>query len=408
MIIIFTGDAIMGEYTETLESIGYDIDLFENDPEDNVIILTNVASSFRTFDEAITLFIQEHGYEGNTENEIEKINYLSKKFSDANIPIPRNIKRWFYEKIGIEKYPTGYQFCFAFGLNISESNEFFRKICLEKGIDCHVIEEAVFYYCLKNNISYSEAVTIIEEISKEGTEGIVLDVPYTSAITLDLDRIKDAEELKSYLIKNNEYFAVNKVTATKHMRRMWEDISSQSGLANEEKKENFFDGIEDDNIKKKKKEIKARSTWEIYKQILGLDGFKNPEYEKNRSIKSILRSNPMLCQIAEKDFPDRLGIDNIIAGRVVSAERMRKDLILLSYYRYWIKLAIERQCYDAEGGDADRCQAQMNQILLDSGYQELYYGNPYDWIFLFSMQTEMPLSTFRDYIATLGIAIKEE
>ena len=85
----------MGEYTETLESIGYDIDLFENDPEDNVIILTNVASSFRTFDEAITLFIQEHGYEGNTENEIEKINYLSKKFSDANIPIPRNIKRWF-------------------------------------------------------------------------------------------------------------------------------------------------------------------------------------------------------------------------------------------------------------------------------------------------------------------------
>lgn len=119
----------MGEYTETLESIGYDIDLCENDPEENVSILIDVASRFRTFDEAITQFIQEHGYEGNVDNEVEKIDYLSAKFSGNSIPVPRNIKRWFSEKKGIEKDPTGYQFCFAFGLNISEANEFFRKIC---------------------------------------------------------------------------------------------------------------------------------------------------------------------------------------------------------------------------------------------------------------------------------------
>ena len=51
--------------------------------------------------------------------------------------------------------------------------------------------------------------------------------------------------------------------------------------------------------------------------------------------------------------------------------------------------------------DADECLGQINHYLADAGYTELYYGNPYDWIFLFAMYDEYPLPTFREYIAEL-------
>ena len=61
------GDA-MAEYTEHLEKLGYDIDPFDGDPEDFADQLMAVAAQFRAFDEAISLFIAEHGYEGDLED----------------------------------------------------------------------------------------------------------------------------------------------------------------------------------------------------------------------------------------------------------------------------------------------------------------------------------------------------
>ena len=37
----------------------------------------------------------------------------------------------------------------------------------------------------------------------------------------------------------------------------------------------------------------------------------------------------------------------------------------------------------------------MNQYLIDSGYPELYVGNPYDWIFFYAAKREVPLFVFR-------------
>ena len=37
----------------------------------------------------------------------------------------------------------------------------------------------------------------------------------------------------------------------------------------------------------------------------------------------------------------------------------------------------------------------INNDLMDSGYDTLYLGNPYDWLFIFSSKSEDPLFTFR-------------
>ena len=43
--------------------------------------------------------------------------------------------------------------------------------------------------------------------------------------------------------------------------------------------------------------------------------------------------------------------------------------------------------------------SEMNTILIDSGFSPMYYGNPYDWMFLYCSLFVRPLDTFRDLIA---------
>ncbi len=84
---------------------------------------------------------------------------------------------------------------------------------------------------------------------------------------------------------------------------------------------------------------------------------------------------------------------------------MRKALILLAFYAFWVTLALERRdgTYAAKGGDADRCQSKINHLLTDSGYEELYAGNPYDWIFMYALNDSFPLSTFREFMLELDL-----
>ena len=118
----------------------------------------------------------------------------------------------------------------------------------------------------------------------------------------------------------------------------------------------------------------------------------------------------MLCEAAEKDFPDLNGLKLINAGKTseISHVKLRRILILLAFYRFWVKLAIDRRNYEVIDHDSDRFLEHINQLLDESGYPELYYGNPFDWIFLYSSNMYLPLSAFRDYISILRLGAFEE
>ncbi len=402
----------MGEYTNTLENIAIDTDLSESlDPRKDAELLIDIASKFRTFDKAITAFVVDHGYEGDVEDESQIIEFISQKFCDAKIKIPRSIKRWFTEKTGIEKYPTGYQFCFAFNLDIKESNDFFNRVCLSSGIDCHNQKEVVLYYCLKNKIPYENAEETIDWVSENCSVIDGDEVKYTSAIKMEIDRISSIEDLKEYLLNNRVSFYRNKITAMEYVRRIWDEIKGKEGLANIERKEFYFDEQErEKGLGIKNAVLKERSIPELYNQILGLDSPENLKHDKSGSIKTILKNNPMLCEVAEKDFPDLNGLKLINTGKTskISHVKLRRILILLAFYRFWVKLAIDRKNYEAIDHDADRFLEHINQLLDESGYPELYYGNPFDWIFLYSINMYLPLSAFRDYISTLRLGVFEE
>ena len=126
----------MSNYTDFLEYEGCDI--YPEDDNYTEKLLT-FAKNFRYFDEALTEFMSEHGYQGAADNMEEKIAYLKMKFENASIPVPRNLRKWFTEHKRIERR-TAFQICFAFGLDVEETDDFFGKIYLERSFDCHYIE----------------------------------------------------------------------------------------------------------------------------------------------------------------------------------------------------------------------------------------------------------------------------
>ena len=140
--------------------------------------------------------------------------------------------------------------------------------------------------------------------------------------------------------------------------------------------------------------------------------------KSDRSIKPLLENNPLLPEIAEKQFPNRQTLEKILKGKHVEQESIRKTMILTYFYYFWIKKALQEEkkqienngnntpmikqlnmmAYQAAPGDDGRFIDNMNSRLLEVGYPELYPGNPYDWIFVYCSMSEEPLTVFREFI----------
>ena len=391
----------MSQYTDDLEHQYSNI--FPTD-DNYTEELLEIAASFRTFDSALDDFLRSHGYSGSMDSNNSKIAFIKEKFDTSGIEPPRNLSRYYTEHIRIER-STAFKFCFAFGLNIEQTNDFFRRICLERSFDCHDIEEAIYYYAISNKLSYKQAQSVINKAPKadKAKADINGEVLYTSTIVKEINRIKNTDDLLKYFENNIGQFGYNHVSANKNITALWNKISGENGLAARERRKLL---PETENNSKSSN----TSVWKIYLQILGVDKISAKALCTDRSLKPILKDNKLLHSLAADSFPDRDGITKILNNEHVSHERTRKIIILLSFYVFWVTLALDRKdgTYKAEGLEADRCQSQINHLLVDSGYEELYPGNPYDWIFMFTLNDDYPLRTFREFMLELNLYKSEK
>lgn len=400
----------MDRYTEFLDS---EAETLSPDDENYEEKLLNVAKCFRTFNEALSRFICEHGFDGDFDDNDGKLQFLYDKFRNAGIAFPRKMKEWFNPKKSIKR-DTAFQICFAFALNVDETNDFFKKVYFERSFDCHSINEAVYYYCIRNGLTYQKALDIIALMpeDKKGPVKNDREILYTGTIIDFINGVKDENELVAYINQHYAQFGYNNATAKKHIQELWNMISEKEGIAYKEgclldKGFNQYhskeESDEDDYITV---ECNENSTWKIYSQILGLDKYQTMKYGVRRSIKPLLENNILLPPLAEASFPDRDGIEKITSGAYVSHERIRKLLILLEFYVYWANEIIKNNnaFNKATKIDSDRCIDKINSYLLDAGYSELYPGNPYDWIFLWAVNDSCPLIAFRSYMSNLFAA----
>ncbi len=403
----------MGAYTEFFEDASANI---YYEAEDLIEELKKTTDLFRTFDKALDTFIFEHGYTGDLNDESQKIDYIITKFKDVNVPVPRNIKKWYSEHKSIER-KTAFQICYAFELPIDEANDFLRRICLFRGFDCHSMDEVVTYFSLKQKLSYSQSQNILKELTlikpgKIGSENVI----YTDFIEDEIDQIESEQELIEYLSTNGTMFEYNNATACSTIKNLWQSIAKEDGIASKEKKKLYYSFDKEENSIDEKTDLNTRkerkrmddSVWEIYLQILGLSGNLASEFYKNRSIKAILKDNKLLHPLAEEAFPDRDGLNKLLKGEHLSYERVRKIMIILVFYKFWAGKALSQNNYEAGYNDADRCRADIDNFLTEAGYPVLYAGNPYDFIFLYSNNSDAPLLTFRVYMKDLYYLKNEE
>lgn len=368
-----------------LDSISWEDDNFIEEP-------LQVAQLFRPFSEGATEFIRNHGFTGDVADIDAKVAFIRAAFEKADMTPPREVKEWFLGQP--VKRDTVFQLCFAFGLDGNETDDFFRRIYTkERSFDCHQLQEAIYYFCMNNALTYADALDIQSRVPLVGNRHNG-EVVYTGSIISDLNDLETKEDLIAYLNENIDKFTDSNVTAYETIRQLWELAAGSDGLLIQERQS--LPSMLDDHMTGKKSKVRSSEKgvkpWDAYLAILQLDKKDVKRLETDRSIKPILEK---LHADAQDSFPDRQGIDKILRGEHVSYERVRKWLVLLTFYVYWDRKAIKAGNYDAEGDDANRCIVSMNQHLMDAGYSELYVGNPYDWIFLFAAKSEAPLYTFR-------------
>lgn len=367
-------------------------------PEDDNFIeeLLDVAQLFRPFSEGLDEFISAHGYNGDIADIKAKVAFIRDAFVRSGMASPRELEKWYTRNQSVRR-ETVFQLCFAFGLDGSDTDEFFRKVYTkERSFDCHQVQEAIYYFCLNHGLSFAEAKDIWKQLPnppKQPQPGQT--AIYTASIIAELNRIDTRDELVRYLSDNISQFSRNNVTAYATIDRLWREIAGKDGLLEREHRHFFVSG-DDAATGEKSKQYSNEDgfrTWDAYLAIFQLDKKQVSKLKPERTIRPVIEQ---LHADAQDSFPDRQGIEAILAGKPASYERIRKLLILLEFYVFWARRRLETGSCDAAEQDGTRFIDTVNQYMIEADYPELYVGNPYDWIFFYVSHDREPLITFRE------------
>ncbi|WP_195367021.1 hypothetical protein [Lachnospira eligens] len=388
-------------------------------------------SNFRTFNEGLSEIMIKKGYisDSTAPDEISQILY--KKLTDIGSSLSLNtISSWIKgdhrPKVEAGYRKNIYEICYALNLTFNETIWFFHHVYYDRAFNCHTIDESVYYYCLKNNIAYKDSLDIIKEIenSPDITSSYEETSNYTLFIQKTIDKIESVDELITFLTLNKANFKSWNASAYKTLDDLVKDLlPSENGKKEIEKikrkikathsiygiipKKNnqnewglimqeFFYDLTDESYLDILDGKNIRSKNFLLEQILGMKLI--TDKEKKRFI-----DKASIPDIVKNNFPSRKTMSDVLSEDKItqskSYDSIRKLIILLEFYRYWCSIKIMDEEYDDfENPLSDAFIDEINYTLYLCGYEEMYAGNPYDWIFMCSAQADDPLSYFRQCI----------
>lgn len=396
----------MGTYTVRLRDRQQELDPDADDFQESLLA---VAEEFRSFGEGLDGILRLHGFDGDLSDEKEKLAFLRQAFEREGIPVPRGMPEWFSNEKRIRR-KTAFRLCFALGMNADEVRDFFCRILMQRSFDCRNIPELVFYFCFRNGYSWRKAQEILQKaasLQKKDSfrEADAASGPYyTDAIRQDADEMKTADELIAYIADHARQMSGKNRSGRAVVTGLWNEIAGrgkeQNGLALQEAGrmalEHADGGVQ---LLEQQKSGKKISDFDIYLAIMDLDPVEVAGLSRDhRTITSILTR---LHPLAQDCFPDRDGLSKILHGERVSYERIRKMIILLAFYRYWATWRIRYGYGIATDRDRKRGAAIIDSYLLEGGYDSLYPGNPYDFIFIYCGSQDDPLGVFRQIMGEL-------
>lgn len=362
---------------------------------------------FRTFGDGLKDVIQKKMPKGD---ERDTITYLKDRVKETGISIPDStIADWFKKdsrpRKGVKSRETMYRLCFLLELSYEETEEFFRKVYYDRPFNLRDVKEFIYCYCFLRGYDYRHATELIKaaEVSEYATDETI----HSLRLRSDIVVLEEDEEVLTYIQKHSHNFYKNSENAKAVLNMLLEQV-----LMTEEEKEKLENGITEGHCSYIAKEcaihpeyLDSKSNWtsksfmlkvieqisfdDIRKKYIVVDGErKNIQTEKlPPEIFSRFPRKQTLLDIEKSE------------GKIIF-EEIRKMIILLFSYIFWFQKEYEEQ-YD---WDLELYISQLNEILYQACLQELYFGNPYDWLFMYCTVSEEPLEVFRNLLAELVLS----
>ena len=378
----------MNEYTDFLENA-----MTEPGMEDVFLpYLKDILGEFRKLPERLDEFIRIHGYDDDMTDENEKADFLKKRFKSHHLPSQRDVDLWFTGK----RFGRNAAFfiCFAFDLTIEETDDFFKRVYQERSFDCRDKDEMVYFYCICNGYGYEKADGLIKQIEAIPDNGdSSYQVMYTAEIMRQVEDLDSDEDLLEFVRENRAQLDFHNYTAKENVRTLWNEIKDTAV-----KEDERFSELDDDD--KERLSVQAKngnkiSIYDVFRFILGLTADEIKSTGSDRSIKPIIKA---LGPSVSDCFPEQQALGKILRDSDVKTETVRRMLILLAFYKSQAQSKLDGDIENA----GDRCNAYINQTLSESGFDSMYPGNPYDWIFLYANAHYEGLEVFRDIMRELS------
>lgn len=350
------------------------------------------------FQEGINRRLIKLGFNGDIDSVDCKMDFLRKQFQKNKVE-PRvndvTLKNWM-TKAAPTSNDNGrenvFKLCFALEMNAEETAEFFLKAFLNRPYNYKKTNEAVYYFCLRNRINYVDAVRIITAIQNIPQSQTVEKEVNTERIGYEISNITDEEELIKYLAENRYSDEEQHYTSVEKIKSMLDNCFELA-----QKETQFTRGTP----------VIVKSVDALLDVIYDYDADSMRKNEK----KTIQDSKFPKC--VKANWIDRQAFHNIEKHLTRTEDVYRKALVLLKFYSYYADAYCKARSRMTEDeidfcGYADDFEAELETVLAECGYIQLYKRNPFDWLILYCAAFPNPLSTFRDIISKYFLDVVSE
>lgn len=429
-------------YTQKIDN---SIDQFwDDDASVNAISFLLENENFRSFSDGLTELLCRSGYSGDVDSVDDKCAYLFSKLQELGSTVSKKtVKTWFSGShrpgLSHDSRIKMYEICFSLNVTLPDVYWFFNHVYLDRCFNCHIINEAVYCFCLGKGIKYSRAQELIDIIDK--TEAPLSDndtmiINYTKFVKSQIMQFETEEELINFLVLQKDNYATWNTSAYFQISSLYKEIIGNSDSAdivsslkleverkinskNSGLKKNRIDttGIDkcglfvQEMIWDANHSCGSNTACDYLKEVLSGNSISNSFFLKELRIEPTksfkhFNKNEFTDAIC-KNFPSAKVLsnvlDNVKVGLSESYDSIRKTLILFHFYKFWCNVKIEHPetkeytLYEL----SDIYLEEINTCLGDAGYEDLFAGNPYDWIFLWASRDEQPLDAFRDLMYEL-------
>lgn len=379
------------DYTKRLREVILSGTLEDENGSEATLEFLN-SENFRSFGKGLFDVVSKKHPEADEKNVATKI----KEYAKTNgVPVEKiasqnTFTNWFKNnsrpKKGEKSRRQMFALAFALNLSVDETKYLFQNVYLDRAFDYRKPEEIIFYFCLKNGKTWADAERLITESGKQVRQHDDKTI-ITRNMLDELNELNDEVALLAYLNNHGHNFEKNSVKANIVFAQLLADakkaaLSEVEAMEDEDKKGKWNTG----------EEVSNNFLYEI---------ITNQKVSDKTGTKTIFK-NADLPQEIKNRFPEA----NTLSNPDMTYEEIRKVIVLLHFYIYCINMADNIDYADYYDDYLD----EINNILNDCLLPEMYPGNPFDWLFLYSaFYSGSPLDAFRGAVAdALDPDLREE